>query len=74
MFWLCFDYFLRVFSESTEKCEKYIEDNKYAVTFRNSFYYDFEFKLFQNIIIFIFVFSAFILAVFVFYKGFRLIK
>ena len=43
-------------------------------SFRNSFYYDFEFMLFQNIIIFIFVFSAFILAVFVFYKGFRLIK
>ena len=43
-------------------------------SFRNSFYYDFQFRLFQNTIIFIFVFFVFLLAVFVFYKGYKLIK
>ena len=43
-------------------------------SFRDAFYNSFEFILIQNILIFIFVFSAFIFAVFVFYKGLRLIK
>jgi len=43
-------------------------------SFRNAFYYDFEFKVIQNTLILLFVFSTLILAIFVFYKGFRLIK
>ena len=42
--------------------------------FRNSFYYTFEFNLFQNFAIFTFVICFFILGGFIFYRGYKVIK
>jgi len=42
--------------------------------FRNSFYLDFEFKLFQNFMILIFVLVILLTGAYIFYKGYRVIK